>query len=257
MKEITTLFLPMKRIIYGLYLLLFVSCGPQHNQDAHETDSDTTTTNHLTTDQRNGVVDRKKYPTDFLPNGFVVFERINGDLDKDGIDDCILIIKGTDKRKVVTEEYRGRLDRNRRGLIILLKKADQYELAVKNYTCFSSENEDGGVYYPPELAVEIQKGNLVIHYAHGRYGYWAYTFRYQNSDFELIAYEQSDNNCTVVNEVKHINFLTQKKQVKVNTNANALGGDEDFQVTRKPITVNKLIQLSTITDFDELDMSVY
>lgn len=204
-----------------------------------------------------GQVDQNKNPSDFLPSGYVVFEKVNGDLNKDGIDDCVLLIKGTDKRKIVTDEYRGKPDRNRRGIIILFNKKDHYELAVKNYDCFSSENEDGGVYFPPELSIEINKGNLYAHYGHGRYGFWKYTFRFQNSDFELIGYDQSDNRGPIVNSEASINFLSKKKQERLNTNENAEGGDEVFKESWTNISVNKLIRLSEIKDFDELDMKVY
>ena len=204
-----------------------------------------------------GQVEQRKNPSDFLPNGYVVFEKVNGDLNKDGIDDCVLLIKGTDKSKIVTDDYRGKLDRNRRGIIILFNKNDHYELVVKNYNCFSSENEDGGVYFAPELSIEINKGNLYAHYGHGRYGYWKYTFRFQNSDFELIGYDQSDNHGPIVNSETSINFLSKKKQERLNTNENAEGGDEVFKETWKKINVFNLIKLSEIKDFDELDMTVY
>ena len=186
----------------------------------------------------------------------MVFEKINGDLNNDGIEDCVLIIKGTDKKQIIIDEYRGKLDRNRRGIIVLFDKKDHYELALKNEICFSSENEDGGVYFAPELSVEIKKGNLFVHYGHGRYGYWQYNFRYQESDFELIGYESSNGGAVIDSETS-INFLSKKKQEKVNTNENAEGGDEVFEETWKKINLNRLIKLSEIKDFDELDMSVY
>jgi hypothetical protein len=204
-----------------------------------------------------GQAEQKKNPIDFLPKGFVVFEMINGDFNKDGIEDCVLIIKGTDKNQFITDEYRGQLDRNRRGIIILFNKKDHYELLAKNYTCFSSENEDGGVYYAPELSIEIKKGNLIINYAHGRYGYWGYTFRFQNSSFELIGYDESDNQGPVVNNATSINFSTKKKLVKVNTNQNADSGEEVFKTTTKRISIDRLLKLSEIKDFDELDMNKY
>ena len=203
-----------------------------------------------------GQVELKQNPSDYLPKGYVIFEKIVGDLNKDGIEDCVLIIKGTDTSKIITDEYRGKLDRNRRGIIVLFNKKDHYELAVKNYNCFSSENEDGGVYFAPELSVEIKKGNLHVHYGHGRYGYWQYTFRFQNSDFELIGYDESNGGVVIESETS-INFLTKMKQKKVNTNENAQGGDEVFKETWKKISVNKIIKLSEIKDFDELDMSEY
>jgi hypothetical protein len=203
-----------------------------------------------------GQIEQKKNPTDFLPKGFVLSEKISGDLNRDGLEDCVLIIKGTNKSKIVADENRGKLDRNRRGIIILFNKRDNFELAVKNYDCFSSENEDGGVYFPPELSIEIRKGNLYAHYGHGRYGYWQYTFRYQNSDFELIGYDASNGGVVIESETS-INFLTRKKQLKVNTNENAQGGDEVFKETWKNIIVSRLVKLSEIKDFDELDMTAY
>jgi hypothetical protein len=199
-----------------------------------------------------GQVEQKQNPTDFLPKGFIVFERINGDLNNDGVEDVVLIVKGTDKNQIITDEYRGTLDRNRRGIIILFKKNNLYELALKNDDCFSSENEDGGVYYAPELSIEIKQSKLYVSYSHGRYGYWEYTFRYQLSGFELIGYDQSD-----IEKETSINFLSKRKLEKVNTNENAVGGDEVFKETWKTIKTNKRINLAEIENFDELDMSVY
>ncbi|WP_081413903.1 hypothetical protein [Chryseobacterium daeguense] len=195
-------------------------------------------------------------PADFLPKGFVLFKEIQGDLNNDGLKDCILIIKATEKDKIITDENRGKLDRNRRGIVILFKtKNDDYELIVENKACFSSENEDGGVYFAPELDVSIDKNKLFVHYAHGRYGYWAYTFKYINSDFQLIGYDSSDNSGPVVNRETSINFLTGKKQEKVNTNTDAEGGDEVFMENWSKIPVHKPILLSEIKDFDELEAS--
>ena len=149
--------------------------------------------------------------------------------------------------------------RNRRGIIVLFKKDNQYQMILKNLNCFSSENEDGGVYYAPELSLEINKGNLYIQYAHGRYGYWKYTFRYRNSDFRLIGYDSSEGGAVVEKETS-INFLSKKKQEKVNTNENAEGGDEVFTETWTNITVTKLLKLRDIKDFEnfeEVDMLKY
>lgn len=200
-----------------------------------------------------GQTKHEKKLSDFLPKGYVISEKVNGDLNIDGIDDIILIIKGTDKSKIIKDEFRGELDRNRRGIIVLFNKIDYYELASKNYNCFSSKNEDGGVYFPPELSVEIKKGNLCVHYAHGRYGFWKYTFRFKNSDFDLIGYNESNGGVVIESETS-INFLTKKKLEKVNANKNSEGGDEVFKQVWKNISINKLIKLSKIVDFDEFEI---
>lgn len=202
-----------------------------------------------------GQTKQGKEPSDFLPEGYVIVERINGDLNKDRLVDCILIIKGTDKSKIIKDEYRGELERNRRGIIILFNKKGHYELAVKNYDCFSSENEDGGVYFAPELSIEIKKGNLNILYGHGRYGSWSYTFRFQNYDFELTGYDLRDNRSPIVNKTVSINFLTKKKQTNENINQNAeVDGDEVYKETWEKIRVEKLLKLSEIKDFDDLQI---
>lgn len=198
-----------------------------------------------------------KEPSDFIPKGYAEFEKYFGDLNKDGLEDCVLIIKKTDSANVVTNRFDKKVDRNRRGIIVLFKNANGYELADKNLECFSSENEDGGVYFAPELWIEIQNNKLYIHYGHGRYGYWEYTIRFQKSNFELIGYDSSSNRGPVTNRETSINFLTKKKLIKENTNENAEGGDEKFKETWNNIEIDNLIKLSEIKDFDELDMYNY
>ena len=201
-----------------------------------------------------GQTKQEKQLSNFVPKGFVIFERISGDLNKDGVADCVLIIKGTDKSKIIKDQNSEVLDRNRRGIVILFNRNNHYELASKNYDCFSSENEDGGVYFAPELSIDINKGNLLIHYGHVRYGYRSYSFRFQNSDFELIGFDSSDDSGPIVNRETSVNFLTKKKRIKENINQNAAEeGDEVFKDTWEKIQVDKLVKLSEIKNFDELN----
>lgn len=220
----------MKKIILILpiFLLTILSCKAQNNQ-----------------------------PSDFIPKGYAEFEKYFGDLNKDGLEDCVLIIKKSDTANIVTNRFDKKVDRNRRGIVVLFKNEKGYELTDKNYNCFSSENEDGGVYFPPELWVKIENEKLYIHYGHGRYGYWEYTFRYQNSNFELIGYDSSSNRGPITMTETSINFLTKRKLVKENTNENADGGDEIFKETWNNIEIDNLIKLSEVEDIDELDMYNY
>lgn len=198
-----------------------------------------------------------KSPTEFVPAGYVVFEKIQGDLNGDNQADYVFIIKGTDKAQFVKDEYRGKLDRNRRGIIVALASPNGYALALENRDCFSSENEDGGVYFAPELDVSIEKGNLRVHYAHGRYGYWTYSFRYQNSDFELIGYDSSQDRGPVVERSTSINLLTKKMRIRVNVNMNAEGGDEKFRESWKKFVLSKPIRLREIANFDDFDVQSF
>jgi hypothetical protein len=188
----------------------------------------------------------------FVPKGYVITEKIYGDLNKDHLEDCVIIIKDTNKKRFIKDEYRGVLDRNRRGIIVLFKVKNGYALAVKNYDCFSSENEDGGVYFAPELDLSIKQDNLYIHYGHGRYGYWEYTFRFQHSDFALIGYDETNGGVVISSETS-INYLTKKKTLYENMNDTAKeSGKEVIKTTKTKINVPTLIKLSEIKDFDGL-----
>jgi hypothetical protein len=192
--------------------------------------------------------------TEFVPKEFNVFEKIKGDLNNDGIDDYVIVIKAINKKNIIIDEYRGELDRNRRGIIVLLYENGVYKQFLKNVNCFSSENEDGGVYFQPELYINIEKGKLFIHFGHGRYGYWKYTFRLKNSDLELIGYDSSSNNGPVIVSETSINFLTNRKIEKINTNRNANSGEEVFEEINVNLKAKPLLKFSKIEDFDDLEL---
>ena len=207
-----------------------------------------------------GQIELKQNPGDFLPEGFVILQEIKGDLNKDKVEDCVLFIKGADKNEINTDEHQEKVDRTRRGIIVLFKKTNQYALAAKNYNCFSSEDGHDGVYYAPELYIEVKNGNLYINYGHGRYGYWKYTFRFRNSDFELIGYDAGYKSSYISDWItfdeESINFLSKKKLTKAVINVDT-DGKETYKSTWKDISVKRLTKLSEITDFDELDMTIY
>uniref|UniRef100_UPI004048C1A9 hypothetical protein n=1 Tax=Flavobacterium sp. TaxID=239 RepID=UPI004048C1A9 len=186
-----------------------------------------------------------------------MYDTIYGDLNKDKLEDCILIIKGTNKENFELNGSDSLVDRNRRGIIILFKNEKGYQKAIENVDCFYSENEDGGIYFAPELSFYVKRGNLIIHYGHGRYGWWKYTFRYQESEFKLIGYDSSNNYGPIINSETSINFLTKKKLYRENTNHDAEGGDEVFKDTGSKIEIAKLLNLSEIKNFEDLEMYKY
>ena len=188
----------------------------------------------------------------YLPASYTLFEAIQGDLNQDGLKDVVLIVKATDPKQWVTDEYRGKLDRNRRGVIVLLNAKGQYQKVVQNLSLFSSENEDGGVYFAPELVPSIEKGLLKLHYAHGRYGYWAYQFRLEGRDMRLIGYDSSDNFGPYVNSETSVNFLTAKKLVRENLNKDP-DSDPKFKETWSKVNFAPLY-LSKIQDIDDLSL---
>ncbi|GHB35723.1 hypothetical protein [Mongoliitalea lutea] len=99
----------------------------------------------LTTSTYAQVIPSENY-TDFLPHGYVLLKEIKGDLNKDGLEDRVWIIQGSDEELFIEDEYCGTLNRNLRGILILFQKEQTYEVVLENNACFPSESEDGGVY---------------------------------------------------------------------------------------------------------------
>lgn len=187
----------------------------------------------------------------YIPQNYVLYEAVKGDLNKDRKNDLVLIVKATDPKKWIDHEYRGKLDRNRRGIMVFLNEKNGYKKVVENLYAFSSENEEGGVYYAPELWFEIKKNNLYVRYAHGRYGWWGYTFRLDGQDLRLIGYDSSDNHGPYVQSETSVNFITSKKVIRQNTNEDP-EGDPKFKEKWSKVNTQP-IYLSKIKDFDELD----
>lgn len=227
--------------LYTLFFIPLISLIPQTGFAKEQ----------LTTEQIKLQKDQIQYKA-YIPKTFHLFEAIEGDLNKDGTKDLVLIVKATDPSQWVNHEYRGKLDRNRRGIIILINQKGTYQKVVQNLSCFSSENEDGGVYFAPDLWFEIKNNVLNINYAHGRYGYWGYRFRFENNDMRLIGYEDSSNHGPYVESQTSINFLTGKKLYRENMNED-LESDPKFKETWTKIKV-KPIFLSEIKDFNEFDV---
>ena len=192
-----------------------------------------------------------------VPAGYRVSEEIKGDLNKDGLDDYVFIVKGPKKDVECKEDGQ---DCSLRGIMAALSKGGRYELALENRDCFASEDRDGGVYYPPDLSVSVKKGNLYIGFNHGRYGKWSYTFRYQNSDFELIGYDAIQIRGPYVEKEVSVNFLTKKMLTKRNTvepcDVDECGGEEKkpvFEETWENFTLKEPIRLRKI-NFDEFSI---
>ncbi len=164
-----------------------------------------------------GQVEQKQETTNFLPEGFVIYKEIQGDLNGDDVDDHVVIVKGTEKEKIVINRFDKEVDRNRRGILIYLTEIDKNNLVVENLQCFLSENEDGGAYYAPQLSMEIKEGKLYVDYEHGRYGYWSFIFQYRNSDFELVEYDGNYSSHVIPEEANfdHININFLNKELSI------------------------------------------
>lgn len=188
----------------------------------------------------------------YIPAQYLLFDVVEGDLNQDGQKDLVLMLKATDPKQSIVNRYDKKVDRNRRGVLVLLAEGKgKYKELLKNLSAFSSENEDGGVYFPPDLSLDIQNNKFYVHYGHGRYGYWTYSFRLEGKDLRLIGYDSSSNHGPYIKSETSINFLTGKKVVRNNINKET-EDDPKFKEAWTQFKSPKLY-LSKIKDFDQLD----
>jgi hypothetical protein len=170
-----------------------------------------------------------------------VNEIFRGDLNGDGADDYVLIVAKTDKKNILEckNEPGLELDTNPRGVMIFFNDGGDYRLVLGPHVCLgwwddSAEAQGAvGCAPPPRYTeFEIKRGNLYIVIG-GKY-----TFKYRNSEFELIGYDDKNT----VEEVS-VNFPAKKKLVKS-------GGKETWSAiaVNGPILLRKLSGI----DFDSV-----
>ena len=194
-----------------------------------------------------------------LPKQTELYDAIKSDLNKDGIEDVAVVTQETFKDKFLPfsdgcdestkdDKWCQIVNKNRRGIVILLSNGDKYEAVVTKRDIFESPHEDGGVYYPPELAVEINNSELKFFYGHGRYGHWGYVFALDGKDFKLVRYFSSDNNGPVPEYIVQMDFINHR----LDKSANLLyHGNEEYK--RYEECIEKYKSLNDAQEEDDYD----
>jgi hypothetical protein len=192
----------------------------------------------------NTHADTKPLIEDFIPEGWKTILHESGDLNKDGIDDHVIVIEDTDSKNLIMNDKLGQdtLNINPRNLLVFFKeKKGGYTLIAKNDISFvPPENNAESTCLADPLLTEggmgIQKGLLTIHYQYWlSCGSWyvnnaSYTFRYQNSKMELIGFDHSEFHRASGEESSlSINFSTRK--VSHTTGGNLFDDNESKPTT--------------------------
>ena len=157
---------------------------------------------------------KAKTVDDFVPKGWKEILTTNGDLNKDKLEDTVIVIEKDD---VLGPDY---LNLNSRILLVLFKQKDgTYILASKNDKGFiqSENDEENPTLMDTLTGISIKNNTLRINFDYflsaGSYSasQTVFTFRFQNNRFELIGL---DNNSFMRNsgeqEEFSINFSTNK-----------------------------------------------
>lgn len=175
---------------------------------------------------------------DFVPKGWKIITDESGDLNKDNLDDAVLVIEKDDPANIKkNEEGFGPdyLNLNPRILLVLFQeKNGTYSLKAKNEKSFiASENdEDDPTVLDTFDGISIEKNVLKVYFNFfASAGTWStsnssYIFRFQNKRFELIGMEYSSYmRNTGESDGISINFSTGK--YKLTTGANIFEKEEN------------------------------
>ena len=201
---------------------------------------------------------------DFVPKNWKILYHVQGDLNKDKIDDHAIIIENTNPENIKENEGLGAniLNLNPRILMVLFKNKENYTLAAQNNKGFipTENSEDNPCLADPiseTQGISIEKGVLKT-----SFNYWLscgswyvnkadYTFRFQNNRFELIGFDHSSfHRASGEESFTSINFSTKKK-------SETTGGNMSDDNEGKEKTVWKTIKSNKIYDLQNLDDETY
>lgn len=173
---------------------------------------------------------KAKTVNDFIPKGWKEILTTNGDLNKDKLEDTVIVIEKEDKKNIKKNAVLGPdyLNLNPRILLVLFKQKDgTYILASKNDKGFiQSENDEENPTLMDTLnGINIKNNILRINFSYflSAGSWWTstnvYIFRFQNNVFELIGYESNAYmRNTGEEERTSINFSTNKAKITTGGN---------------------------------------
>lgn len=184
-----------------------------------------------------------------IPEGWKVLSEVQGDLNKDGEDDVVILIKKTDKQNIIKDELSEKyLNTNPRGIMVFFKtKNNEYQLIEENKLDFipvENDADDNCLQDPLELGgLKIVKNilHVELNYFYSC-GTWlvtniTYKFRYQNGGFALIGFDHDEMHRGTGEIISNsFNFSTKKKELTTGANefepGNPVTQRSDFKIER-------------------------
>ncbi len=195
-----------------------------------------------------------------IPENWKIISQVSGDLNKDGIEDLVVIIEDSDVSNIIENEGMGSpsLNINPREILVFFKDdKNNYTLIEKNAIGFiHSENDSESTCLADPLmtdgGIEISKNILTVHFNYWlSCGSWeindaSYKFRFQNNSFELIGFDHFSFNRATTEETKtSINFSTKKKEVTIGLNQSE---ESKPKTTKSTVKVSQLYQLKNCNE---------
>lgn len=147
-------------------------------------------------------------------------------------------------------------NRNPRGVLLVKKTDFSYEVITQNLDFLDSGEEDGGVYFAPELSIGISQKKLTIHYSHGRYGYYGYEYSFNGNDFIVTNYYLNASSSGIAEDVTRfsINFIDKNITYSHLINEDEIIENDDvvakYHTIIIPFTTNVIFTMSNRPRYD-------
>ena len=157
---------------------------------------------------------------EFVPNGWAIWAVTHGDLNKDKLQDAVIVIQKQDVNFVKTKgsgENEYEYDANPRVLMVLFKNVKGgYTLAAHNNTFILRNSNPDRI--DPFQSISINSNGILAIDFHFYYvtqdedmNNTTYKFRYQNNNIELIGTEIMKVKATTGESIDYsFNFMTKK-----------------------------------------------
>ena len=122
----------------------------------------------------------------------------------------LIFVKGNSPQYFEKDDFDSTITHNRnpRGVLLVKKVGFKYEIVTQNLDFLDSGEENGGVYFAPELSIGVSQKKLIIDYNHGRYGNWGCEYSFNGNDFVVTKYYLNESSSGITEDVVRfsINF---------------------------------------------------
>ncbi|UQB69230.1 hypothetical protein [Epilithonimonas zeae] len=190
-------------------------------------------------DKTNYKTLRSKNWKDFLPKGQKSDTITTGDLNKDGLEDLVMVYQS---EKLLKQE-----NNTVRTLRILLKQNDgNYQLAAESKGAVVGENMNNTFF----SGLEIKKGLLIINHEYIRGGS-VHKYRFQNGGFYLIGAESRTGDASYYSSIDY--NLSTGKYISIYDNSE---DNKDLPKSSKKEGVKKLTTLPNIETYEIYSLEV-
>jgi|GEM_PF-5497139 len=195
----------------------------------------------------------------FIPSYVTITDSIRGDIDGDGKKDIVLLTEQNDKNMITKNEYGELINENPRGLIIALKRGENYVLVSAMHNCFEPFQSKNTV-YNNELNIEIKNKQIKLYCSYGRFGGTEYTFAFNKKKMELITYKQFEIDLGITVKETLIDSQLRQKTIWECVNVSDVVYNEAsiiYNETKKKITYDRKLTMTEIGQFTELNIEEY